>query len=274
MRSGVGRFAAMLPGEYLRRLESRSQRVVRYLQRNIGAIAIAWTAAVTAAIALKLLLAPVPVRSAADALALILPYCAVALAPVAGLYLADRAFPQGTLTAQPSLRLSPCGKWRRISITEARANPLFGPAGFMASMLVGLLLNVAVRSLEFFVSIPALNGHAPAWGQSLFLMMSADLAVMGFFYMVCFILALRSVAYFPRMLIFTWVLDIAIQCLIARQIGMANGLPAGVAEPLQGLLTSNVDKVLISVAVWLPYLILSERVNVTFRQRVYASSGI
>jgi hypothetical protein len=41
-----------------------------------------------------------------------------------------------------------------------------------------------------------------------------------------------------------------------------------VAGALQSLLSGNIDKVMISAALWLPYLILSERVNVTFRHRV------
>ena len=33
------------------------------------------------------------------------------------------------------------------------------------------------------------------------------------------------------------------------------------------LLNGNVHKVLISMLVWLPYLLLSERINITYRQR-------
>ena len=47
-------------------------------------------------------------------------------------------------------------------------------------------------------------------------------------------------------------------------------VPADVANALQSLLEGNIKKVLISGLVWLPYLILSDRVNVTFRQRVRA----
>jgi hypothetical protein len=47
-------------------------------------------------------------------------------------------------------------------------------------------------------------------------------------------------------------------------------LPANVGESLGNLLTGNTKKVLISVALWLPYLLLSKRVNVTYRQRVPA----
>ena len=37
---------------------------------------------------------------------------------------------------------------------------------------------------------------------------------------------------------------------------------------MQAFLVANVKKVLISVVIWLPYLLISNRVNVTFRQRV------
>lgn len=60
------------------------------------------------------------------------------------------------------------------------------------------------------------------------------------------------------------------QMIIAREIGTMADLPLAVAQPLQDLLHGNLTKVLISIAVWAPYLILSERVNVTYRQRASA----
>lgn len=140
----------------------------------------------------------------------------------------------------------------------------------MASLLIGLLLNVVLRTGEFMLAVPALNGHAPAWGQQLFLTMAADVVVTGFFYVVCFVLALRNVPYFPRFMLFAWGLDIVAQLGIAKHIGTLADLPPMVAAPLQDLLYGNIQKVLISAVVWLPYLILSERVNVTYRLRTAA----
>ncbi len=137
----------------------------------------------------------------------------------------------------------------------------------MASMLIGLLLNVVLRSFEFLIAVPALGSQAPGWGQALFQLMAADVAVMSFFYMVCFVMALRNVPLFPRMLIFTWSLDILAQLIIARQLGAMGDLPMPVAASLGSLLYGNIQKVLISIFVWLPYLMLSERVNVTYRHR-------
>jgi uncharacterized protein involved in propanediol utilization len=54
------------------------------------------------------------------------------------------------------------------------------------------------------------------------------------------------------------------------KMATAAHLPGTVGAALQGLLEGNVKKVLISVAIWLPYLLLSKRVNVTFRNRVPA----
>lgn len=51
-------------------------------------------------------------------------------------------------------------------------------------------------------------------------------------------------------------------------VGGTAGLPLGVGDALSSLLQGNLQKVMISMAIWLPYLILSERVNLTYRARV------
>ena len=137
----------------------------------------------------------------------------------------------------------------------------------MASLMIGLLINIVFRSFEFLLAIPAIDSHAPLWSRELFLFMAADVAVMSFFYMVCFVMALRTAPLFPRMLLLAWGLDICSQLMIAGHFGGIPDLPASVAAPLHLLLEGNIHKVLISAFVWLPYLILSERVNVTYRQR-------
>lgn len=159
------------------------------------------------------------------------------------------------------------GRWRRLRIGQVRLHPLFGPAGFMASLLIGMLLNVVLRSFEFLLAMPALTTQSPTWGRELFVLMAADVGIMSFFYMIAFAFALHSVTLFPRMLGFAWLLDILIQLLIAERIGKMPDIPPSVAFPLGDLLHGNIVKVLISAFVWLPYLILSERVNVTYRHR-------
>lgn len=256
---------------YVEMLKRRSAAVSRTLNARIESFTLAWATVFLVVSLPKLLLPATPPRGLPDALAVAIPYVLIAFAPMAGYRLASASFPNGLRTAQPSLRLSFYGRWRKLSLLDARANPAFGPAGFMASLLIGLLLNIPVRSFEFLVAMPAVSGNAPVWSQSLFLLLAADVVVMSFFYMVCFVLALRTVPLFPRMLLFAWTLDVAAQLIIAREIGAMPGLPAHVAMPLRDLLHGNITKVMISAFVWLPYLILSERVNVTYRQRASAA---
>lgn len=255
---------------YARGLERRSVAIPRTLGRWITVLTAGWAVLFLLASLPRILFPASPVHGPRDLAAIALPYLLAAIAPLAGYHLAAASFPNGALTAQPDIRLSVYGRWRRLSLLDARANPAFGPAGFMASLLIGLLLNIVVRSLEFLVAVPAFNSHAPDWGQALFHLMAADLVVTGFFYMVCFVMALRAVPLFPRMLLFAWAVDMAAQFIIAEQVATYADLPHPVAMALRDLLEGNIQKVLISAAVWLPYLILSDRVNVTFRQRVRA----
>jgi hypothetical protein len=60
------------------------------------------------------------------------------------------------------------------------------------------------------------------------------------------------------------------QIVTANLVMRSGDLPPQVASALHSLLEGNVKKVLISMALWLPYLLLSTRVNVTFRNRVPA----
>ena len=57
---------------------------------------------------------------------------------------------------------------------------------------------------------------------------------------------------------------------IATAASTQAGLPVAVSAALDGLLHANVIKVIASIAIWLPYLLLSKRVNVTFRHRLPA----
>ena len=82
--------------------------------------------------------------------------------------------------------------------------------------------------------------------------------------------ALRRAPLFPRLLVAIWTGDLAMQLLTAQMVAAAGDLPASVGAALTGLLDGNIKKTLISVALWLPYLLLSRRVNVTYRGRVPA----
>jgi hypothetical protein len=118
--------------------------------------------------------------------------------------------------------------------------------------------------------VPAMNHHAPEWGTTIFHMMAFDVIAMNFLYAVCFVMALRSIPLFPRMLLFAWFMDMFLQFAIARTVTSTAELPADVAFALHELLSGNVTKVLISATIWLPYLLLSDRVNVTYRSRMPA----
>jgi hypothetical protein len=276
-RGPQARIAASRSAAALRRwiaaAEAKSSAVPRLLARNMDRLAVIWMAVFLLVALPVVLLSVTPARNLAELASLVLPYLLIAIAPVAGLRLTLRAFPNGLITARPAFHLSRYGRWTRVDAIRAIDNPDFGPSGFMASLLIGLLLNVVIRSGEFLVAVPALSSAAPEWGQALFHVMAADVAVMSFFYMVCFVMALRSVPYFPKMLLFVWGLDILAQLLIAHRIGPVAGLPVPVAESLRQLLEGNITKVLISAVVWLPYLMLSARVNITYRQRIRASAA-
>ena len=246
----------------------RSQAFVGSLQSRMDMILSAWVIVFMAAAVLRLSLALTPILTFRDFAELFLPYALVALAPIAGFRLTLAAFPTNRLTAQPSLRFARFGRWTRIDPLAARRHPDFGPFGFMASLLLGLLINIPVRSFEFLVAIPAMNHHAPAWGSTIFAVMAMDVVAMNFLYMACFVMALRSNPYFPRLLGVAWILDIFLQFSVARAVVGTGNLPDKVSSALEDLLQGNITKVLISAAVWLPYLLLSARVNVTYRQRL------
>ena len=95
-----------------------------------------------------------------------------------------------------------------------------------------------------------------------------DVVLFTSLYTVAFVAALRRVPLFPRLLLAIWIGDITMQLVTAQLVASTPGLPATVAGALHALLEGNVKKVLISVALWLPYLLLSRRVNVTYRHRV------
>ena len=261
--NSIGRFWS----SYRQRLIARSEAIPRALGQLTVALTIGWAGIFVALASFRILASPRFANDPGDWLGLLAPYAAIALAPLAGFLLGQACYPQDARLSPPGVRLSTWGRWRQLAIKEVQAHPLFGPAGFMASLLIGLLLNVVLRSVEFLIAMPALSAQAPSWGRELFLLMAGDVGVMAFFYMVAFAFALHSVTLFPRMLAFCWMLDILIQLLIARYIGALPELPADVALALGDLLWGNVAKVLISAFVWLPYLLLSERVNITYRHR-------
>lgn len=255
-------------GSWSRSLYRRSLAVPPFLKRRIAWLAAGWVALAGAAAALRMAFPGSPVNEAWDAWPMLIAYIAIIGAPISGYLLARSAYSSKAARKPLDFHLSFIGNWRRISRDRASAHRLFGPVGFMASLLIGLILNVVVRSGEFFLAMPAMSATAPDWAMTMFAVMAADVIVMNFFYMVAFVMALRSIPLFPRMLLFVWLTDVVMQVMIAQQIGRIGSLPPEVVEPLVTLLEGNLQKVAISIAIWLPYLMLSDRVNVTYRWRL------
>ena len=249
------------------RLRAKSGALLLTIERRLPRIMTFWFALAMTGCAVRI--AASPLHAAPD-LSTFLPYMLVVGAPLLSMGLALIWFRDGHLLPQPTTRLAIAGKWRAVTRAEAQRHRLYGSSGLMVSLLVGMLLNVPVRALEYLASIPALSGAIPAWLSTLHFMMTLDVVLLTSLYTVAFVAALRRVPLFPRLLVAIWAIDITMQLGIARVVAGTHGLPGPVADALHTLLDGNVKKVLISVCLWLPYLLLSKRVNVTFRHRVEA----
>jgi hypothetical protein len=248
------------------RLHAKSAALLLTMENRLERIMLGWLA--FAATASMVRIAVSPVHGTPPEFATIAPYLLLILAPAASMALALRWFGNGQNMAQPTTRLARLGKWRTIPSADARRHPLYGTTGIMVSLLVGMLLNVPVRAAEYMAAMPALSGPVPGWLATLHTLMTVDVVLLTSLYTIAFVAALRRVPLFPRLLVAIWMTDLAMQMLTAQMVAGAPGLPHDVANALQALLDGNVKKVLISVALWLPYLLLSARVNVTFRHRV------
>ena len=250
-----------------RRLYAKSTALLLSIEGGLPRIMTGWFIAAMLACALRIAMSPI---HAAPDVATVMPYLLLVVTPLLSMALALRWFQGGDQLAQPTTRLAVIGRWRSVSRAEARRHTLYGTTGIMVSLMVGMLLNVPVRSLEYLAAIPALSGTVPHWLSTLHFAMTLDVVLLSSLYSVAFVAALRRVPLFPRLLVAIWAIDLAMQLGIAAAATSAGGLPTPVADSLQALLQGNVKKVLISVCLWLPYLLLSKRVNVTFRHRVEA----
>ena len=249
------------------KLRSRSATLLLSLENKIDRILQGWL--LVAGLASALRIAHTPPSVATDGvLPIVAPYVLLILAPFASAVLALRWFRDGHLQPQPNTRLAVAGRWRTVSRAEAHSHPLYGTTGIMVSLLIGMLINVPVRAAEYLVSMPPVAGEVPQWLASLHLAMTFDVVLFTSLYAVAFVAALRRVPLFPRLLAAIWMADITMQLTTAKLVAAAGNVPPKVAFALQSLLYGNVEKVLISVVIWLPYLLLSKRVNVTYRSRV------
>ena len=249
------------------KLQTRASNLLTALESSLKTIMAFWLILAMGACSLRVAVGSV--GAGANDLGTALPYIFVITMPLVSMGLALKWFADGENFAQPEMRFARAGKWRNVDADEAKAHPLYGASGIMVSLLVGMLLNVPVRVAEFLVAIPAITSAVPSWLSVLHFMMTLDVVLLTSLYTIAFVAALRRVPLFPRLLVTIWCIDLAMQLSVAQLVA-AEDLPARVAVPLQTLLDANVKKVLISVALWAPYLLMSRRVNVTYRHRIEA----
>jgi hypothetical protein len=244
-------------GTLLLALDNRLDRILKYWLLCAGLICAA-----------RIAFTPSPVPGAA--LSTFVSYMLLVVAPFGSTMLALYWFRDGHLQPQPEIRLARVGRWKSVSRFEAQRDPLYGPSGILVSLLVGMMLNVPVRAAEYLAAMPPIPGGSPAWLSALHLAMTFDVVLFPSLYMIAFVAALRKVPLFPRLLAAIWLGDLTMQLVTAEMVRRAGDVPPAVASALHGVLEGNVKKVLISIGLWLPYLLLSRRVNVTYRQRIPA----
>jgi hypothetical protein len=223
-----------------------------------------------AGLACAVRMAAAPVATGGIGLGSAVTYAMVVAAPLASMILALRWFADGDRQPRPLSGFVLVGQWRGLAPSEARLHPLYGASGVMVSLLVGMLLNVPVRAAEFFVAVPPIPSGAPQWLSTLQTAMTLDVLLFSSLYAIAFVAALKRSPVFPGLLVAIWISDVAVQMVIGHVVASRPGLPVAVASALHGLLSGTVGKVLVSVSLWLPYLLLSTRVNVTYRHRIPA----
>jgi len=249
------------------KLRAKSASLLWTIEHRLTRIMTFWFVLAMLASAVRILVSPI--HGAPD-ISTFAPYILLVGAPLVSMGLALMWFKRGDELPQPALRLARLGRWRAVTLDQARRHALYGSSGLMVSLLVGMLLNVPTRALEYLAAMPALAGNVPEWLSMLRLALTLDVVVLSSLYTIAFVAALRRVPLFPRLLVAIWIVDITMQVGIASAVAGTEGLPGPVADALHTLLDGNVKKVLISVCLWAPYLLLSKRVNVTFRHRIEA----
>lgn len=251
-----------------RRMAAKSVALLLTIDSRLDRILQAWLLVAGFAAAARIAFTPHPYGAAG--LTTFASYMLLVVAPFASTLLALRWFENGHLQPQPATRLARVSQWRKLSRSEAERHPLYGTSGIMVSLLVGLMLNVAIRTAEYLAAMPPLPVPTPRWLSALHFAMTFDAVLFGSLYMIAFVAAIRRVPLFPRLLLSIWIADLVMQLATAKLVTAAGPLPAAVSSALHNLLEGNIKKVLISLALWLPYLLLSKRVNVTYRRRVPA----
>ncbi|MEP5374288.1 MAG: hypothetical protein ABJQ14_00610, partial [Hyphomicrobiales bacterium] len=137
--------------------QSRSTLAINIVSRKLLAISMAWLTVIGLFGAMRVLLSPTPAMDSGQLLELAVPYLLVALSPIAGFFIGRAAFRGKAARQTSSVHLSTIGKWRNLTPLQAVRHPSFGPIGFLASLVIGMMLNVVLRTGEYLLAIPALT---------------------------------------------------------------------------------------------------------------------
>lgn len=251
----------------IRRLDRRGIRLATAAEQHIGRLALIWCVLLGVIVAGRLAITAVMARDMGLWVLSACVYGLLLLSPLIGLFAAARAFPRGQLFALPEIPIARFGTWLRVDPLTAHAHRSFGVSGLLVGFVIGLLITIVLRTAEFLAAVPSMASIGPGWSRTLFLTLAADCIFFNILYGAVFVMALRHVPWFPRIMLLVWMTDILSQLYISRVLG-GEHMPDQVAVALADLLTGNVRKSLISIALWLPYFLLSERVNITYRRRV------
>lgn len=240
-------------------------RVAIWARRSENRIIATWVLLLGAIAVLKAANPVNPPHNAAESIALLLPFLIVAAAPVLGYRIGTWLFAS---CEQPALRLAIYGNWRDATPEELDKGKKGWRSFAWFSLVSGILLNVPFRAFEYLASIPAVTSNDPLWAHVLQRAFTMDCAVACFAYAMCFAAAVQRSPLFARALVTAWLIDIALQAMIAVQVGQAAGIPTYLLEPMNALLAVNLKKVAISISIWLPYLLISDNLNLLLRKRV------
>jgi len=155
----------------------------------------------------------------------------------------------------------------RIAPAAIARHPSYGAGGLMLSLLLALAATAILRGASFLTAIPAAGSQSSPWLDSLHGWLTADATIACSLYAVAFAAGLRRSAHFPALLASAWAIDLAMQ-LVMGSAAETMMLPPAVGEAFARLLHGNLTRLLVSIAIWLPYLVMSERVAVTYRHEL------
>ena len=235
------------------RLSAKSATLLVSLDTRLDRIMQTWLLVAGLACAARIAFSPMNGPIGLDSL---LPYILLILAPFASIVLALRWFADGDRQAQPEIR-GPSGTLEDGDAMRGAASFALWRGrdhGFAACWNAH---QRAFSALEYLGAMPAITGVVPPWLDILHTMMTLDVVLMSSLYAIAFVAALRHAPMFPRLVVAIWGLDLTMQLVTAELVAGTPGLPVSVAEALHNLLDGNVKKVLISIGLWLPYLLLS-----------------